>query len=57
MYSPALQSGPTRIIGPVWTVKFVSKSDLEAPKIKGHYVRVYFASEEELLNIAVPSLP
>jgi hypothetical protein len=39
MYSPTFQSGPTRIIGPVFTVKFVPKSDDEAPRIKGHYVR------------------
>jgi hypothetical protein len=44
MYSPTFQSGPTRIIGPVWTVKFVPKSDVEAPKIKGHYVRSFLPS-------------
>jgi hypothetical protein len=61
MYSPTFQSGPTRIIGPVWTVKFVPKSDVEAPKIKGHYVRLHFPSPaiskgDEMQNFYEPCL-
>ncbi|KAH8901779.1 RraA-like protein [Thozetella sp. PMI_491] len=38
MYSPQLQSGSTKVIGPVMTVKFAPKSDTSAPKLKGNYV-------------------
>lgn len=38
MYSPHFQSGPTKIAGPVFTVKFAPKNDVVAPKVSGHYV-------------------
>ncbi|KAN0085001.1 Ribonuclease E inhibitor RraA/Dimethylmenaquinone methyltransferase [Elaphomyces granulatus] len=38
MYSPHFQSGPTKIAGPVFTVKFAPKNDAVAPKISGHYI-------------------
>jgi regulator of RNase E activity RraA len=38
LHSPHFQSGPTKIVGPVYTVKFVPKADIIAPKLSGHYV-------------------
>ncbi|KAH9985277.1 RraA-like protein [Xylariaceae sp. FL0662B] len=38
MYSPQSQSGPTKIVGPAMTVKFASKSEKDAPKLKGNYI-------------------
>lgn len=38
MYSPAFQSGPTKIVGKAFTVKFAAKDDTSAPKLKGNYV-------------------
>lgn len=38
MYSPAYQSGPTKIVGQAFTVKFAAKDDTSAPKLKGNYV-------------------
>lgn len=38
MYSPEFQAGSTKIIGQAFTVKFVPKSDVDAPKIKGNYI-------------------
>lgn len=38
MYSPVFQSGPTKIVGEAFTVKFVPKSDTESPKVQGNYV-------------------
>lgn len=38
MYSPEFQAGKTKIVGPVFTVKFAPKADVMAPKLKGNYV-------------------
>ncbi|OAL51421.1 RraA-like protein [Pyrenochaeta sp. DS3sAY3a] len=38
MYSPQFQSGNTKIVGPAYTVKFVPKSDTNAPKPDGNYI-------------------
>ncbi|GME62126.1 Ribonuclease e inhibitor rraa dimethylmenaquinone methyltransferase protein [Neofusicoccum parvum] len=38
MYSPALQSGATKIAGPAFTVRFVPKADTESPSIQGNYI-------------------
>ncbi|KAH6951263.1 ribonuclease E inhibitor RraA/Dimethylmenaquinone methyltransferase [Ilyonectria sp. MPI-CAGE-AT-0026] len=38
MYSPEFQAGKTKIVGPVFTVKFAPKADATAPKLKGNYV-------------------
>lgn len=38
MYSPKFQEGETKIIGQAFTVKFVSKSDKDAPSLPGNYV-------------------
>lgn len=38
MYSPKFEEGETKIIGQAFTVKFVSKSDKEAPSLPGNYV-------------------
>lgn len=40
MYSPQYQSGPTRVAGKVFTVKFAPKDDKDAPKLQGNYVSV-----------------
>ena len=37
LWSPERQAGPTKIIGPVYTVKYALHSD-PAPKVAGHYV-------------------
>ncbi|KAJ0268961.1 hypothetical protein COL940_012884 [Colletotrichum noveboracense] len=38
LYSPEYQAGKTKIVGPVFTVKFAPKSDSSAPKVKGNYI-------------------
>ncbi|KAH8586131.1 hypothetical protein B0O99DRAFT_656990 [Bisporella sp. PMI_857] len=42
MYSPEFQAGSTKITGQAFTVKFVPKSDVDAPGIKGNYVQWCF---------------
>jgi regulator of RNase E activity RraA len=37
MWSPERQSGPTKIVGPAYTVKYVPVADA-APKLESHYV-------------------
>jgi hypothetical protein len=37
MWSPERQSGPTKIVGPAYTVKYVPVTDA-APKLESHYV-------------------
>ena len=37
LWSPARQSGPTKIVGPAYTVKYVPHSD-PTPKHPSHYV-------------------
>lgn len=51
MYSPVFQSGPTKIVGEAFTVKFVPKSDTESPKVQGNYVSLHLESN----RIAEPS--
>ena len=42
MWSPQRQEGPTKIIGPAYTVKYVRKNYENEPKpTGGHYVRRY----------------
>ncbi|KAM5350406.1 hypothetical protein ACJ41O_006911 [Fusarium nematophilum] len=38
LHSPEFQAGKTKIVGPVFTVKFASKTDKGAPKVKGNYI-------------------
>ncbi|PLB44935.1 RraA-like protein [Aspergillus steynii IBT 23096] len=38
MYSPDFQAGETKLIGQAFTVKFVPKSDVGAPKVSGNYI-------------------
>ncbi|TEA14946.1 4-hydroxy-4-methyl-2-oxoglutarate aldolase [Colletotrichum sidae] len=38
LYSPEYQAGKTKIVGPVFTVKFAPKSDKSAPRVKGNYI-------------------
>ena len=38
MWSPQRQEGPTKIIGPAYTVKYVRKTYENEPKPAGHYV-------------------
>jgi hypothetical protein len=54
MFSPRLRSredgegegegegDETTLVGPVWVVKFVDKDDVDAPRLEGHYVSVFF---------------
>lgn len=37
MWSPERQAGPTKIVGPAYTVKYAWHSD-PAPKVPGHYI-------------------
>jgi hypothetical protein len=37
MWSPERQTGPTKIVGPAYTVKYVPVADA-APKLESHYV-------------------
>lgn len=39
MWSPKRQDGPTKIVGPAYTVKYVRKNYENEPKPSGHYVR------------------
>ena len=38
MWSSERQSGPTKIIGPAYTVRFISKDEDPDADIRGHYV-------------------
>lgn len=38
MWSPKRQEGPTKIVGPAYTVKYVRKNHGTDPTLKGHYV-------------------
>ncbi|KAF4305608.1 hypothetical protein GTA08_BOTSDO07347 [Botryosphaeria dothidea] len=38
MYSPAYRAGNTKIVGHAFIVKFASKADTAAPKVKGNYI-------------------
>ena len=39
LWSPKRQDGPTRIVGPAYTVRYVRKDQIDEPKPSGHYVR------------------
>lgn len=39
MWSPERQNGNTKIIGPAYTVQYVSLNDTTSPKCDSHYVR------------------
>ena len=53
MYSPVFQSGPTKVVGQAFTVKFVPNTDESAPKLKGNYVRtaIGYAQDAMLTHI------
>lgn len=38
MWSPHRQEGPTKVIGPAYTVKYVRKNYENEPKPQGHYI-------------------
>jgi len=38
LWSPKRQEGPTKIIGPAYTVKYVRKNYENEPKLNGHYI-------------------
>ncbi|OCF31437.1 hypothetical protein I317_07706 [Kwoniella heveanensis CBS 569] len=38
MYSPQMQSGDTKIVGPAYTVKFVKNNHVNAPKPPNNYI-------------------
>ncbi|KAI1387023.1 ribonuclease E inhibitor RraA/Dimethylmenaquinone methyltransferase [Hypoxylon trugodes] len=38
MYSPSFRAETTKIVGPVFTVKFAPKADKQAPKVEGNYI-------------------
>ncbi|KAM0802050.1 ribonuclease E inhibitor RraA/Dimethylmenaquinone methyltransferase [Usnea florida] len=38
MWSPTRQDGPTKIIGPAYTVEYVPKTDTDAPTQKDHFI-------------------
>jgi hypothetical protein len=53
MYSPEHQSGPTKIVGRAFTVKFVRNEDADAPKPEGHYVRLIYLLNRARLTRSV----
>lgn len=40
LWSPERQAGPTKIVGPVYTVKYAPLSDV-VKKVESHYVRLF----------------
>ncbi|KUJ07651.1 RraA-like protein [Mollisia scopiformis] len=56
LWSPERQMGETKIIGPAYTVKYVSVNDKESPKHTGHYIdtipsgSVVFVSSPKTVN-------
>ncbi|CAK1363991.1 unnamed protein product [Cercospora beticola] len=52
MWSPRRQEGPTKIIGPAYTVKYVRKNYENDPKPKGHYIDT--VPEGHVLFISAP---
>jgi len=38
LWSPKRQEGPTKIVGPAYTVKYVRKNYENEPKLQGHYI-------------------
>ena len=52
MYSPNFQSGPTKLVGQAFTVKFVLNTSEAAPKLSGNYVRItaHSASDADLTH-------
>ncbi|KAL1859761.1 hypothetical protein VTK73DRAFT_7457 [Phialemonium thermophilum] len=38
MYSPEFERGESKVVGPVFTVKFVPVSDSTAPRVSGNYI-------------------
>jgi regulator of RNase E activity RraA len=59
MYSPAFQAGPTKIIGRVFTVKFVPKADKDAKKMNGNYVNTdgFIDDLEVLTDLQIDQIP
>ena len=41
MWSPKRQEGPTKVVGPAFTVKYVRKNHGTDPTLKGHYVSLF----------------
>ena len=41
LWSPERQAGSTKTIGPAYTVRYVLKTDVDAPKFDGHYVSLH----------------
>lgn len=57
MWSPKRQEGPTKIVGPAYTVKYVRNNHGTDPTLKGHYVSlVIFLSHSlpSLVDVAYP---
>ncbi|KAI9695197.1 MAG: hypothetical protein M1820_008833 [Bogoriella megaspora] len=57
MWSPKRQEGPTKIIGPAYTVKYVRKNYENEPKASGHYIDsipagsvVYISGPPRMIN-------
>ncbi|RAO72789.1 uncharacterized protein BHQ10_008801 [Talaromyces amestolkiae] len=56
MWSPQRQEGDTKIVGPAYTVKYVSRSDTTSPKQAFHYIdmipagSVVFISSPNTIN-------
>lgn len=54
MFSPEFQSGSTKIVGKAFTVKMVLKSETDAPKLQGNYVRMTVPFTSFMSNTCVP---
>jgi hypothetical protein len=42
LWSPQRQEGSTKVVGPAYTVKYVLNTDVNAPKLEGHYVSLEY---------------
>ena len=49
MWSPQRQDGPTKIVGPAYTVQYAPLDD-PRPKYPSHYVRVSFHFQPEMCD-------
>ncbi|OAP56113.1 hypothetical protein AYL99_09292 [Fonsecaea erecta] len=56
MYSPKFQDGDTKIVGQAFTVKFVPKSDTNAPSLNGHYLDMVPANHVLFISQPTPHL-
>ncbi|KAK0255095.1 hypothetical protein LTR48_001247 [Friedmanniomyces endolithicus] len=60
MWSPKRQDGPTKVVGPAYTVRYVRKNYENEPQPSGHYVSSFHQhqySDERLISLQIDSIP